>query len=120
MCIRDRPVRGVVEADVFEGRIKRRMSAVIGPVCIDDFQFCQGRVAVLRISIILLNKFNIFRTHGKSHFPAIAFQLLDVYKRQAFMKRSCRAISVLQIFLEWNSFLDSMTREQTPLHSVSA
>ncbi len=23
-------------------------------------------------------------------------------------------------FLEWNSFLDSMTREQTPLHSVSA
>ena len=44
----DLPVRGVVEADVFEGRIKRCMSAVIGPVCIDDFQFCQGRVAVLR------------------------------------------------------------------------
>ena len=80
----DLPVRGVVEADVFEGRIKRCMSAVIGPVCIDDFQFCQGRVAVLRISIILLNEFNIFRTHGKSHFPAIAFQLLRRVIAEAF------------------------------------
>ena len=39
---------------------------------------------MFRISIILLNEFNIFRAHGKSHFPAIAFQLLRRVIAEAF------------------------------------
>ena len=80
----DLPVRGIVEADVFEGRVKGGVSAVIGPVGVDYFQFCQGRIAVLRVFVISLDKLNVFRTHGESHFPAVAFQLLRRVVAEAF------------------------------------
>ena len=80
-------VRAVIEADFFERRVERGMSAVVRPVCVDDFELCQGRVSALIARIIFLHEFYIFRAHRKAHLFSVVFEIRFSHRPEAFYHR---------------------------------
>ena len=60
--------RRQLEFDFVDGRMERRMAAVIRPVGVDDADFGEGRIAFLLIAEILLAEGEIFCGHGHAEF----------------------------------------------------
>ena len=56
--------RRQLEFDFVDGRMERRMAAVVRPVGVDDADFGEGRIAFLLVAEILLAEGEIFGGHG--------------------------------------------------------
>ena len=67
-------VGAVLKGDFFDLRVEGGVPAVVGPVGVDDLQFCYCRIPVFLLEVFL-HEGQVFVTHGKALGLAVEFEL---------------------------------------------
>ena len=73
----------VFKLDAVDGCIECCMTAMIGPVCIDHFDFCDGRISVFTQEVVLAY-FDIIQIHRQAHIFHHSIQTCFIQFDEAF------------------------------------
>ena len=107
--------RAAAEFHIRQDRAESRMTAVIGPVCIQHADLRHGRIPVLCISVIILCKKNVRAAHRKTHIAADLLKLFSAHRGETVQDRHVVRYTVLGL-----QRLRLIQRGFTGIHAVDA